>query len=623
MRCSRTSTASPGKPASFDRLHALIERQHYRLARWKTGVHEINYRRFFAIDTLVGMQMEKPEVFRACHEMLGRLVREGKVSGLRIDHVDGLRQPEDYLRRLQSLERPDPGRPLFVLVEKILAPGESLPDGWPVHGTTGYEFIPTLAALFVDPAAETAFDDIYRRFTGETAAFDEIVYRKKRMIIAEMFANAVSSLGADLAAFVSADRRCRDFARHELTAAVEELIACLPVYRTYRRRQEPATDADRRVIEAACAAALARNPRADPQPFEFVRDLLLGAYPSGDAPEPYRAQILGWVLTFQQYTGAVMAKSVEDTAFYIANRFIALNEVGGNPAQFGGPPAAFHRANGDRLATSPHTLLATSTHDSKFSEDVRARLYALSELPAEWDAWVHGWRALTARHTTVVDGAPAPDALDLYRFFQVLLGAWPLDPAAVNASFRERMRGHFRKAVSEAKRHTSILQANEAYLGACERFSDSVTSAETAPDFLAAFAPCAQRLARLGLVNALAQVVIKCTVPGIPDFYQGNELWEFSLVDPDNRRDVDFAGRGRTSEDSDGRPLAALLEEWRSGAIKLRLTQRLLRFRRSHAALFSAGRVPAGRRRGRLRRPCRRLHPAARSGAPSSWSFRG
>lgn len=579
----------PGNARSFDELHALIEQQHYRLARWKTGAHEINYRRFFAIDSLVGLHMEKSDVFRECHQLLARLVREGKVAGLRIDHIDGLRQPEAYLQRLQSLERPDPSKPLYVLVEKILAQGETLPDRWQVHGTTGYEFIPQLSALFVNTAAEARFDESYRRFTGESASYPEVVYQKKRLIISEMFVNAVSNLGSELVEILAVDRRWRDLTRHELTTVVSELMANMPVYRTYRKNRQPVSSEDRQVLEEACRQALARNPRAEPQPFEFVRDLLIGIYPEPDANEGHHTALLSWVLTFQQYTGAVMAKAVEDTAYYTYSRFVALNEVGDDPRSFGGSVDAFHRANTARLGRNPHGLLTTSTHDSKFSEDVRARLYALSELAEEWETWVHEWQRLTARHTLTIEGQVVPDALDLYRFFQILLGAWPLEAEGADATFRARMREHFRKSVNEAKRHTSILQANDAYLEGCDRFVDGALGSTSNQDFMAAFLPCAQRIARLGMVNSLAQLILKCTVPGIPDFYQGNEIWDFSLVDPDNRREIDYLRRQQLMEVAAKSPATGLLENWRDGAIKLRVMQTLLKFRSENARLFSHG----------------------------------
>ncbi len=585
---------TPGDRASFDQLHGLIEQQHYRLARWKTGTHEINYRRFFAIDSLVGLHMEKPEVFRATHELLGRFVREGKVAGLRIDHIDGLRQPEDYLRRLQSLDRPDMAKPLYVLVEKILTTGEILPESWPIHGATGYEFIPQLAALLVDPAAEATLTELFSRVTGNTDSYEDEVYQKKRLIIAEMFVNAVSNLGAELVEIIAVDRNWRDLTRHELTTAVSELMANLSVYRTYRRRQEAVSLQDRHVLENACARAVTRNPRAEPQPFQFVRDLLIGDYPSPDAPAEFRNNLLNWVLTFQQYTGAVMAKAAEDTTFYTYNRLIALNEVGGSPEFGDASIAAFHKANLDRLVRNPHAMLTTSTHDTKFSEDVRARLYALTELPHEWARWSEKWARLATRHATTLEGGKmAPDAVDQYRFFQVLLGAWPLDESEVNDSLRSRLREHFRKAVNEAKRHTSIVQANEPYLAACEKFVDRLVSRESGREFIEAFLPAAQFIARLGMVNSLSQLVLKCTVPGVPDFYQGNEIWDFSLVDPDNRREVDYSQRKKLLEGSTERPFSHLLVDWRSGAIKLRVTQILLHYRSRNPELFSQGNYTA------------------------------
>jgi len=579
----------PGEARSFDALHAILEDQHYRLSHWQTGAHEINYRRFFAIDSLVGLHIEKPEVFRECHELVARLVRAGQIDGLRIDHIDGLQQPENYLRRLQALKRPDPARPLYVLVEKILARDEELPESWPTHGTTGYEFIGQLAGVFVASDGEARFDDLYRRVTGDLPSYADTVYEKKRMIVGEMFVNAVSNLGAELTEVLSADRHWRDLTRHELTTAVSELMTNLAVYRTYRTTEAPVSPHDRAQIMAACTRAIARNPRADPTPFEFVRDLIVGDYPPPDAPPEYRETLLNWVLTFQQYTGAVMAKSVEDTAFYTYNRLIALNEVGGDPGHFGDPLSRFHEANAARLRQSPLGLLATSTHDTKLSEDVRARLYALSELADEWEGWLAAWTRLTVRHTTSVEGQTAPDAVDLYRFFQVLLGAWPLAEADVDDAFRARLREHFRKAVSEAKRHTSILQSNPAYFEACDRFVDGITHPATGAAFLDSFRPCAQRIARLGLVNSLAQLVLKCTVPGVPDFYQGNEIWDFSLVDPDNRREVDYERRRRLLRAGSHRSPATLMKTWRSGGIKLRVLQILLHYRARHPELFLRG----------------------------------
>lgn len=585
----QTINGKPGDPASYDELHALLEKQHYRLARWKTGAHEINYRRFFAIDSLVGLRMERTDVFRECHGLLAQLVRDGKVAGLRIDHIDGLRQPEDYLQRLQTFDRPDSSRPLYVVVEKILARNEVLPEHWMTHGTTGYDFVSQLAAVLVSPETEAKLDDIYQRFTGDDKSFDEIVYRKKKLIISELFLNAVSNLGSELVEILSVDRYWKDLTRHEITSVIEEFMANLSVYRTYRRRQQMASASDCAVLEEMCAKSLARNARADPEPFEFVRDLLIGRYPPADAPEELRDGLLSWVLTFQQYTGAVMAKAVEDTAFYTYNRLIALNEVGGNPGIRKSTVNGFHITNQQRFEKFPYTMLATSTHDTKLSEDVRARLYALSELAEEWGGWVLEWNALTEQHLTQLGGETAPDARDRYRFFQILLGAWPLEESEAGPVLQQRLREHFRKAVSEAKRHTSILQANEAYFAACEKYSDAVCSPSASPEFFASFLPAAARVARLGMVNSLTQLVLKCTVPGVPDFYQGNEIWDFSLVDPDNRREVNFPLRQKLLAQVTAAPLVSLVENWRDGGIKLRTMQQLLKFRQRMPELFSTG----------------------------------
>jgi (1->4)-alpha-D-glucan 1-alpha-D-glucosylmutase len=583
-----TINGTIGDSSSFDDLHSLIEQQHYRLARWQYGAHEINYRRFFAIDTLVGLHMENPEVFRECHALLSGLLANGDVSGLRIDHIDGLLQPEAYLRRLQTLARADKDKPLYVLVEKILARNEAIPASWPVHGTTGYEFIRDLADLLVDSSQSNRLDTVYRRFAADDG-YEALVTASKRLIIAEMFANAVSNLGAELMSIVSGDRMWRDLTRHELTTAVSELAAHMRVYRTYRKKLEPLGEQDAAVMADACSRAIADNPRADPQALHFVRDILVGLYPKPSAKPEYRNRLLAWVLTFQQYTGAIMAKSVEDTAFYNYNRLVGLNEVGGDPGTIGGTLANFHRTSARRLESSSLSLLATSTHDSKFSEDVRARLYAISELTREWEAWIEDWRAKTDRHVGSIEGDDAPDALDQYRFFQVLLGVWPLSEDDVDDAFRSRLREHFRKSVDEAKRHTSIMNRNESYLAACDRFVDCVTTKESGEDFLESFLPCARRVARIGMVNSLSQLVIKCTSPGVPDIYQGNETWNFSMVDPDNRRPVDFAMRvGALNRIRAARP-SELLTNWRDGGIKLRVTRDLIRLRRELPKLFAVG----------------------------------
>lgn len=581
-----------GDVRSMDRLDEMLNDQHYRLAHWKTGVHEVNYRRFFAIDTLIGLRMENPKVFEETHRLIGGLVRANLASGLRIDHIDGLRNPLEYLERLQALGVPEgaaAASPFYVVVEKILADHEELDSAWPAHGTTGYEFIPQLAGLFVDRNAERKFTRLYEEFTGLRESFAEVVYANKRHVLEEMFANAANQLGHRLANLVSADRRWRDLTRHELIVAIREIMAAMRVYRIYRRLNAECRPDDAREIERACNEALKRNASRDAQPFEFVRDLLIGRYPPPSASADFRRQLWQWVLTFQQYTGAIMAKSVEDTAFYVYNRFVALNEVGGHPSTFGGTVDEFHASNARRRDVAPHSMLATSTHDTKFGEDARARLYVLSELPDQWADWVSDWRALNARHKTMVDGRSAPDANEEYRLYQTLIGCWPAEPFEPDAAFRERIREHVKKAVNEAKVNTHWQHPNDKWIEACERFVDAILTPETGHAFLAHFREKAQRIAHLGLVNSLAQVVLKTTAPGVPDFYQGCEGWNLSLVDPDNRRLIDWDRALELTARARQSSWAGLLRSWKDGAIKARVTQELLRFRRERATLFQQG----------------------------------
>ncbi len=582
-----------GDARSMDRLDAILAEQHYRLAHWKTGAHEVNYRRFFAIDTLIGLRMENPRVFEETHRLMADLLRGQLASGLRIDHIDGLRNPLEYLERAQTLalgEGTATARPLYVVVEKILAHGEELDSAWPTHGTTGYEFIRQLADVFVDAAAEEKFTRLYASFSGKSESFADVVYFNKRHVLEEMFANAVTHLGHQLATLVGADRHWRDLTRHELVVAVREIMAALAVYRIYRRMNAECRPADAREIDRACTEALRRNPNRDAQAFEFVRDLLMGRYPPPSATPDFRVGLWRWVLTFQQYTGAVMAKSVEDTSYYVYNRFVALNEVGGDPAAFGGSVAAFHAKNAQRRATMPHSLLATSTHDTKLGEDARARLYVLSEIAGDWVDWVTEWRDLNRRHTTTIDGRVAPDANEEYRFYQTLLACWPPETDfQPDEAFRQRLREHVRKSVNEAKVNTHWNHPNEAWLEAGDRFVDGLLAPATGGEFLASFVPRAQRLAHLGLVNSLAQVVLKATSPGVPDFYQGCELWNLSLVDPDNRGLVGWDRIEQLAAQAQSATWRDLLRRWKSGEIKLRLTQELLRFRREHLAIFQSG----------------------------------
>jgi (1->4)-alpha-D-glucan 1-alpha-D-glucosylmutase len=621
----------PGDPRSFDLLDALLERQAYRLAFWRVAAEEINYRRFFDINELAAIRMELPEVFQSTHQVLFRLLAEGKATGLRIDHPDGLRDPASYFRQLQlgyvlaradlaPGGRPDglaravagglPGEPgpqkgpagwpLYVVAEKILVEGEPLPSGWAVHGTTGYDFLNLVNRLFVDKETREAFDRLYQSFTGASSGYDQRITSAKKMTMLVSMASEINALAHQLDRIAERNRRCRDFTLNSLTFALREVIACLPVYRTYITGPEAVSPRDRLVVEAAVEEAKRRNPRTAEAVFDFVRDavLLSGV---DDFPEADRPRLVEWALKFQQLTGPIMAKSVEDTVFYTYNRLVSLNEVGGSPDQFGVSVAAFHRQNAERLERWPHSLLATSTHDTKRSEDVRARLNALSELPAEWHAALARWGRLNSSKKTVVEDQPAPDRNDEYLLYQTLLGAWPAEPltAAALVQFRERIAAYMQKATKEAKVHTSWVNPNEEYDTAVRQFVCRLLPDTTDDPFLNDLLALQRRIAFYGYFNSLAQVLLKLTCPGVPDLYQATELWDFSLVDPDNRRPVDFRLRQeilaefRTCLDKGGQALtqltAELLANLPDGRIKLYLIYQTLNFRRTHEAVFARG----------------------------------
>jgi (1->4)-alpha-D-glucan 1-alpha-D-glucosylmutase len=582
---------TPGDPASFDELDALLDQQHYRLARWQTGAHESTYRRFFTIDSLVGLRMEHREVFRDSHALVAELLARGDVHGLRIDHIDGLWDPEQYLDRLQTLaRRVAPARaPLYVVVEKILAGDERLPPGWRTHGTTGYDFIRDLAGLFVDPAAEATFSRLFTDLTGRRASFQAEALAAKRALLDDALSNTATILAARLTELIQQDRRWRDLSEHELRVAIRDVVSQLHVYRTYRRLDEPLAPPDRAAIDAAAARAVRRHPLANVEAISFVRDVLTGDYPPADASREYRAAVARWALTLQQHTGAVMAKAVEDTAFYTYTRFIALNEVGGDPDRFGEDVDRFHVRAAARGAATPHALVATMTHDTKLGDDTRARLYALSEIPAEWDAWVREWATMNRRHRTTVNGVEAPDPSEELRLYQAIVGIWPPGDEAPAGDLADRLSAYAAKAANEAHVHSSWQQPNAEWITAVEHFIGAIL-ADDAPDgFLASLRPRARRVAELGMVVGLAQLAMKLTAPGVPDIYQGQEIWDFALVDPDNRRPVDYARRIALADGLDARSWADLLGAWEDGAIKLRVTRDLLRLRARRASVFGRG----------------------------------
>jgi (1->4)-alpha-D-glucan 1-alpha-D-glucosylmutase len=591
---------NPGDPRSFDLLDDLVSAQAYRLSFWRVAAEEINYRRFFDVNDLAAIRMELPEVFDATHKLLLELVAAQAVTGLRIDHPDGLYRPDEYFRKLQQrcaeslgIPLPENGRAIYMLVEKILTGRERLPKQWPVHGTTGYDFATLAIQLLVDASAEQAMTKIYRRFIGHSMHFGHLGYAKKRLITRLSLANDVAVLGSMLDRLSETNRWFRDFTLQQLQIAVRETIACFPVYRTYVVPGEPVSDADRAVIERAIATAKRRNPGIEESVFNYLRDILLLKFPK-NFDEEARTAHTHFVLKFQQATGPITAKGVEDTVFYVYNRLVALNEVGGEPQQFGCSTDEFHQENAERLSSWPATLLATSTHDTKRSEDVRARMVAISELSDIWRTSVSRWRTLNRRAKQTIDDAEAPDANEEYLFYQTLLGTWPVDAEgkpqeAPTDEYVQRIQDYMAKALKEAKINTSWVQPNERWDHAMRDFVATTLEPSARNRFLPSFFPLAEQVARLGAINSLSQLVLKLTVPGVPDIYQGNEIWDFSLVDPDNRRAVDYSRRQEMLDSLENAQPHELLEGWPDGRIKLLATSRLLRLRRGHPNLFKHG----------------------------------
>jgi (1->4)-alpha-D-glucan 1-alpha-D-glucosylmutase len=590
-----TVNGSPGDPASFDLLHRLLEAQPYRLASWRTAMHEINYRRFFDVNELAGIRQEEPAVFEATHALLTKLVAEGSVTGIRLDHVDGLFEPGAYLRRLAA--RLATAGPVWTLVEKILSEGEQLNPEWPVHGTTGYEFLNQVTRLFVNPAGLDAVQRFYGRFTGQELSFGEVGYRSKKTIVATSMAAELNVLAAALNRISESDRRYRDFTLDSLQEALEEVVASFPVYRTYVR-PDGWSPTDAAMVDQVIAQALARNPAMEPTIFSFIRAMLLPSpEEAGDRADLERR--VRFAMKFQQYTAPVQAKGIEDTAFYRMAPLASLNEVGGDPLLPSDPVAAFHAANHHRSCHWPLTLLASATHDTKWSEDARARISVLSEAHRRWQAMVTLWHRLNREARTELAGRTAPDPADEYRYYQALVAVWPPEGRpAQTGDLVERMQGYMRKAMREAKVHTSWINPAHDYESAVERFVRETLAGPGAPRFLRSLLPFARRVAWLGMLNSISQLVLKLVSPGVPDLYQGTELWDLSLVDPDNRRDVDFGARAarlanlRPLLDTGASPaesLAGMLRRWTDGDIKLFITAVGLRFRRGRPDLVLEG----------------------------------
>ncbi len=634
----------PGEPRSFDLLDELLNHQAYRLAYWRVAADEINYRRFFDVNELAAVCMERPEVFGMAHALVLSLLESGKIDGLRIDHADGLFDPTGYLWQLQerrfiqrchgfylnnrtaqaspdgdedlwklveselkaifgavrSQNANDPiSRSLYLVVEKILEGQERLPDDWPIHGTVGYEFLNTLNQLYVEPQNARVFETLYTRFIDERIDFDELVRDSKKLIMKVSMSSELNVLGHQVDRISERSRSSRDFTLHGLTYALREVVSCFPVYRTYSTTAN-VLERDRLYVEHAVTNAKRRNPAINGAVFDFVGDVLL-LKGLGEISSEERAERLQFVGRFQQFTGPMMAKAVEDTAFYIYNRLISLNEVGGDPEHFGGTVATFHRLNQERQSTRPWSLLATSTHDTKRSEDVRARINVLSEIPNDWKERIVRWARWNKRKKAAVDGELVPSRNDEYLLYQTLIGTWPFVPpgGADLELYIARIQQYMTKAVREAKVHSSWIAPHEAYERAVSDFIAAILTNEPVAAFRADFEPFAARIARIGIWNSLSQTLLKLTSPGVPDIYQGMELWDFSLVDPDNRRSVDFESRERLLRDivelgdvgsrQAQEALSDIVSSPSDARIKLLLTYRALVLRRRAATLFTVG----------------------------------
>ena len=608
--CLRQFNGDAQRHCDRTSLHELLEAQAYRLAYWRVASDEVNYRRFFDINDLAALRMERDEVFDATHRLVFELIERGVVSGLRIDHPDGLFDPGAYFRRVQARVRElasardgapvnspdtDPA-PLYLVAEKILARGESLRADWPVHGTTGYDFSAIAGGVFVDPRGAKALAQVWARFTGHAPALEEIEYRCKHLVMDHALSAELNVLSRELSRIADADPHTRDFTEPTLRRALAEVVACFPVYRTYVR-ESGACAADEAWVQRAMNLARRRARSIESTVFDFVHEALLARVP-GRGSERERAQVLRFAMRVQQLTAPVTAKGVEDTAFYRHHRLASLNEVGDDPARFGVSVADVHAALAERARHWPHAMLGTCTHDSKRSEDVRMRLHVLSEIPRAWAQRVRRWAELNAHHR-VAGERDAPDAEDEYSIYQALLGIWPLrgSSAEVAPALRDRLRGHVVKAAREATRHTDWTSPDDTYEQALQRFVDALLDVEGNAPFLDDFVEFHQRVARAGMYNSLALTLIKLTAPGVPDIYQGNELWRFDLVDPDNRRVVDYARRRELLSQLDAglaargaSALAAeLLDGARDGRIKLYVIWRVLTLRRALPGLFRDG----------------------------------
>jgi (1->4)-alpha-D-glucan 1-alpha-D-glucosylmutase len=560
------------------------------VAHWRLSASDINYRRFFDINSLAGLRVEDARTFSAIHQLVTRLIAEGRLHGLRLDHIDGLRDPQQYLQRLQRLiasVRPTQRGRFYVVVEKILEEHEHLPRFPGVAGTTGYEWLNTLSRVLLDGDGLRRLDETWHRVSGDPRPFIQILLAAKRRVLSTILVSEFTVLARLLDRIAAGHYTTRDYAADRLALALRLFILHFPVYRTYLAASGPSRE-DRAIIDGALMKARAEWVGPDASIFDVLRDAI-----TLDLVKPPRhghsiSRVRRFAFKLQQFTGPVMAKALEDTAFYRYHRLLALNEVGGNPAATGLSAGDFHQQMMQRVETFPHGLTATATHDTKRGEDARTRILALSELAGEWDEIVGRWQTLNAPLLEAMPEANRPTPAHQYMIYQALLGAWPL--AGSDRSFVERMQTYVVKAAREAKEQTSWLNADSLYEEGLTTFVERLLDRNRSGAFLNAFEPFVSRVALLGALNSLSQLALKLVMPGVPDLYQGTEFWDLSVVDPDNRRPVDFGNRievlNSIGEQADW---PTLVDAWPDGRIKFALMRALLTLRERTPALFTQG----------------------------------
>jgi (1->4)-alpha-D-glucan 1-alpha-D-glucosylmutase len=591
----RELMGEPGDSASFSSLEKLLAEQFYVLSYWQNVNEEINYRRFFTITDLVGVRVEDPLVFEATHGLITRLAAQPPIDGLRIDHIDGLRDPLAYLGRLREQVSKESAagesREIPIYVEKILARSERLPREWPSAATTGYDFLNALNSVFVDPKGAKCIEDAYDGFVGKKLIYGDLLYQKKKLVMSTLLGVEMRSLGHQLALLADKDRYARDLSRSDLTQALFETTAHMPIYRTYTRNLEVARE-DSKVIELAIEAALTRKFYLQPAHFDFIRDVLLVKNRPHLLPDQREAR-LNFVMRWQQFTGPIMAKAFEDTFLYVYNPLTSLNEVGGDPRPSAATTESFSRFIAERRKYWPNSMNATTTHDTKRSEDVRARINVLSEIPGQWEERLERWSKLNSKYKTQVDGQQVPDRNEEVLLYQTLLGVWPAN-GGEDASLVERLQAYAVKSTREAMVHTRWTLPNTAHENALKKFVASILKPGSSNSFLGDFAAFHRSIAERGMINGMAQALVKIIAPGVPDFYQGSELWDLRLVDPDNRQPVDFAKRvSMLAALKQSKASASLATElaghWEDGRVKLYAIWKALNFRRQRTELFSKG----------------------------------